>query len=1201
MSRIRHTSGRKRDRRLRLESLEPRRLLAADIIVTEVMYNVDGPDEGFEYVELYNRGDAFQNLAGWKLQDKGATLHTIVDHVLHPGQYVLIASDVDNFTGFNVIGENNSPSDWAAGGLSNSGDRVKIINPSNVEIANLNYDDSGDWPTRPDGNGSSLQIVDLLADANDLYDADNWIASRELGGTPGVAGSVNVPTVVINEILANSDDGIGELDQIELHNTGESAAYIANWYLTDRTDFDFAEMYQISPADHRVSIPAGGYVVFDESDFNAGGARSFGLSSNGGDTLSLVSAGTSTIMFVDSIEIPATETSVSFSRIPNGSGEFFPAAEQTFGDPNDGHVVSDVVISEINYNPNPLLIPNTNIVQNELEYIELHNQSDQPVVLSDWQLRRDVDFTFPAGSMLGPNERLLVLRFDPALGANAAKTAAFETAYGITLDLVPNTVVENEVKAVGSLLLGGLNNRAATIELRETFLINAGTIDEELVYYLRDAVSYEDRGAWSGRADETGSSLVRLGSELFGNDPANWIPSVEFGGSPGSAGLGDHSFGVVVNEVLAHTDLPLYDTVELHNVTDAEIDISGWWLSDSNNDFFKFEIPAGTTIPAGSYEVFDELDFNPSFGVDPSHFSFSGANGDDVWLTAVDTGSGDFADHRFADHVEFGASFVGESFARFPNGTGQLFPSNNRTLGWFNDGPELESVVITEIVYDSGSTADVDELEFVEIFNKSVNWVNLNPNRAPGSTLGGGWHLDGFDFDFAVNTWLEPGEVAVIVAFDPADTVAAGAFRTAYGVDPGVTLLGPAMGRLNNAGEPVRLLKEDDQPLGWTPPVDWTGPIPFLPLVVRDEVDYLSTAPWPTDPAGDRLSGTELSLTRRAPGAFGSFPVSWTAETPTPGTVTTEVAGRHVFYNESVLDGNGPSANAADDAAIATDKMALLPGEQATSANVTNYHRGINGVMVDLFVSGDGLTAANFEFRVGNNDDPTSWTAPAATPTITARAGAGVDYSTRVSLVWDDLDIANEWLEVTVKGGGGDAPVTGLFEDDVFYFGNAIGDTENDSSAILVNSADVIGVRDNPRSSANPAGVANPFDFNRDRIVDAADLIIARNGASSPLSAVRFITPAPPAAAPAPMGEAAPLRVETAAVDLFLAGSREPASAETAPAPADISYAETRLPDDVLTSFASTRTAKRALAKETGEVAEAVDSLMADSLLPALP
>ena len=60
------------------------------------------------------------------------------------------------------------------------------------------------------------------------------------------------------------------------------------------------------------------------------------------------------------------------------------------------------------------------------------------------------------------------------------------------------------------------------------------------------------------------------------------------------------------------------------------------------------------------------------------------------------------------------------------------------------------------------------------------------------------------------------------------------------------------------------------------------------------------------------------------------------------------------------FDGNDPAANAADDAAIATDKTALLPGQTATFANYTSYSRGINGIMVDIAGLPGNVTANDF-------------------------------------------------------------------------------------------------------------------------------------------------------------------------------------------------------------------------------------------------
>ena len=38
---------------------------------------------------------------------------------------------------------------------------------------------------------------------------------------------------------------------------------------------------------------------------------------------------------------------------------------------------------------------------------------------------------------------------------------------------------------------------------------------------------------------------------------------------------------VVINEVLAHTDAPLEDAIEIRNISDTEINVGGWLLGDA--------------------------------------------------------------------------------------------------------------------------------------------------------------------------------------------------------------------------------------------------------------------------------------------------------------------------------------------------------------------------------------------------------------------------------------------------------------------------------------------------------------------------------------------------------------------------------------------------------------------------------------------
>jgi len=216
------------------------------------------------------------------------------------------------------------------------------------------------------------------------------------------------------------------------------------------------------------------------------------------------------------------------------------------------------------------------------------------------------------------------------------------------------------------------------------------------------------------------------------------------------------------------------------------------------------------------------------------------------------------------------------------------------------------------------------------------------------------------------------------------------------------------------------------------------------------------------------------------------------------------VVDRHIFYNDSHWDGAYKSADGQDDVAIAGGKQALLPGQTATYANYTNYASGINGIMVDLGGLPDdaALTTDDFRFRVGNGNDPSAWTAAPDPIDISVRSGGGTDGSHRVTLIWDDFAIVNQWLQVSVLAGES----TGLAEDDVFYFGNAVGDTGNSSTDAKVNAIDLLLTRDNPHNLVNRAPLACKYDYNRDARVNATDMLIARTNQTHFLNALELIT-----------------------------------------------------------------------------------------------
>jgi len=86
---------------------------------------------------------------------------------------------------------------------------------------------------------------------------------------------------------------------------------------------------------------------------------------------------------------------------------------------------------------------------------------------------------------------------------------------------------------------------------------------------------------------------------------------------------------------------------------------------------------------------------------------------------------------------------------------------------------------------------------------------------------------------------------------------------------------------------------------------------------------------------------------------------------------------------------------------------------------------------------------------------------------------------------------------------------TGLATFDVFYFGNAMGDSGlgNFGGTALVNAVDSGAVRDNPHNPyVTPAPLDDFADYNRDQWVNAVDFGFVRDNATNPVTALKLIT-----------------------------------------------------------------------------------------------
>ena len=254
-------------------------------------------------------------------------------------------------------------------------------------------------------------------------------------------------------------------------------------------------------------------------------------------------------------------------------------------------------------------------------------------------------------------------------------------------------------------------------------------------------------------------------------------------------------------------------------------------------------------------------------------------------------------------------------------------------------------------------------------------------------------------------------------------------------------------------------------------------------------------------------------------GSTGSYrlDLAFTAAPQPPAPPTASVVGRHVFYNGSAFDGANPAANAADDAAIATDKRPLRPGQAASFVNYTSYVRGITGVMVDIAGLAGTPTMADFGFRTQAAGTGTAWVAGPAPQSLALRPGAGVNGSTRITFTWPEGAIRNAWLEITVRP----TAATGLTAADVFVFGNAIGEVGNSTRDAQVSSQDVALIGANQTATA---AVGNRYDINRDGRVDFLDRAAASVNRTTSRSALQLIALA---------GATEAARVQAAPADLF--------------------------------------------------------------------
>ncbi|MFP4417680.1 MAG: lamin tail domain-containing protein [Chitinispirillaceae bacterium] len=487
--------------------------LQSEIIVSEIHYHpLQGAEDIdknlYEFIELKNTGNTSREMGQYQFVD-GITYSFPSDFQLEPGAFVILAADSNRFEeryGF-------APFGLYSGKLNNSGERVVLVDESrNRVILEFTYDTKVPWPVSADGAGFSLVAADTNGTGSPAT-PEYWRASHSIHGSPGAddTEASDIPEVFINEVLTNTDEPI--LDAIEIYNPGTIAIDLSGWYLTD----DKQKPKKFLIPDGTVIEPDG-YLVFDESDFNAIDAlEPFALNSHGDGAYIFSADGGELTGFGHGFNYGEIDTGITFGRYLTSTGEehCVPMARPTLGLPNSEPKIGPLVITEINYNPST-----------SIPYVEIQNISAQDIDLFDplrpdntWKVR-GLSFSFPSGVSISAGESVV-------LAADQTDVQTFKAINGLD----ENTQVYS--------FSGTLQSDGETLTIGkpcEPYLDDAG-VDLIVPYMDIDKVSFSNTSPWPDC--EVGSTLHRKSTGLYGNDPANWSA---LGASPGTSVLRPKAF-----------------------------------------------------------------------------------------------------------------------------------------------------------------------------------------------------------------------------------------------------------------------------------------------------------------------------------------------------------------------------------------------------------------------------------------------------------------------------------------------------------------------------------------------------------------------------------------------------------------------------------------------------------------------------------
>jgi hypothetical protein len=545
-----------------------------DVIINEIHYNPMSGVDADEFIELYNRGGTEVDLSNWALAE-GVHLVIPTGTILAPKAYLLVSPNAararTRYGADAVIGD-------YSGRLDNAGEIVTLYNASSAIISRIHYRDGGVWPNRADGLGPSLELSDAFTQP---WLPRYWYASRFVDGSPGARNSVAVE----RQPSGSGEDIVLIASDAEWRYLKGTAAYPNGWREPGFNDASWLR-----------------------------GPTGIGFSDDDDRTVL-------TDMLNNYISIAARRTFTLTEEQLEALGEIFLLVDY-----DDGFVAY------------------------------LNGQEAARAELGQPGSAVDVDQAAdPGGHEAGTPETFSILREHLVAGVNVlavqvhnaalnsgdlsfipqliGRPAAIPTeVFGDELPLVINEIKPSEngspgfieiynrsgveIPVGGFQIIDSLGNRAgiaanSRIPGRGRLLVTEGQLGFATRLAATTYVLLDDEGAFvdginpsPGLPGENGFSFGRVPD----GDNDGFVMTSP---TPNAANQVTRSSAVVVNEIYFNppfvapsaecaADCSDRDQwIELHNQSDAEVDLSGWGLT--NGILYAFD--AGTRIPAGAYLV----------------------------------------------------------------------------------------------------------------------------------------------------------------------------------------------------------------------------------------------------------------------------------------------------------------------------------------------------------------------------------------------------------------------------------------------------------------------------------------------------------------------------------------------------------------------------------------------------------------------